>query len=433
LPFEEQNKERLERRIRSAIPPPPLPPSCPEPLSRVVMKMLARDQSRRYGAATEVKEDLLRFTRGEPVLAAVLPPPLPNTGYESEETVRTTAPSRAGDGSVNAQEDDRTVRTDPRIDSGRPAGPPPAPSRIVWPPKKGRSRGAMGCLIAIGVVCFAGLIFFLTQVSFYKEANKLKSDLQTERLTDLNDAWTRYQALANRTHFGFLLWGAANALKKRLVAAADDIILDYRNNDAPSVYEPQWAQAKAELHHALEIDPNDNGVKGRYRLCEGHLDRIAGGRLRGLARQHMLNTAVAKFDEAADLERKSPDPYLGLARLYVYDMPDLDKAEQALNKAAEYGHPMGKRETAQLADGYLRRGDRFFREAEGMTGAVDQEREYLQKASQDYLHAQDLYDRSGLFGDAPRNKLRAIQGQQKVEERLSELEAAQTAGVPLLK
>jgi TPR repeat protein len=111
-----------------------------------------------------------------------------------------------------------------------------------------------------------------------------------------------------------------------------------------------------------------------------------------------------------------------LARIYVYDMPDLEKAEQALNKAADYGHPMGKRETAQLADGYLHRGDRFYRESQGMTEAVDQEREYLDKAKQDYMHAQELYDRSGLFGDSPRNKLKAIQGQQKVEERLDELQ-----------
>ena len=33
---------------------------------------------------------------------------------------------------------------------------------------------------------------------------------------------------------------------------------------------------------AMELDADDNGVKGRLRLCEGHLDRIYGGRGRDL-------------------------------------------------------------------------------------------------------------------------------------------------------
>jgi hypothetical protein len=35
-----------------------------------------------------------------------------------------------------------------------------------------------------------------------------------------------------------------------------------------------------------------------------------------------------------------------------------------------------------------------------------------------------LYREAGLFGDAARNEFQAIQGQQKVEQRLSALEGA---------
>lgn len=402
LPFDEPNKERLERRIRSSAPPPPLPPSCPEPLSRIVFKMLSRDPARRYQTATEMKEELARFRRGEAVLAG---PP----SFESDATVRTTGPLTSDDA-------DGTVRTT----AGVPGTPPPP---IQWPPKlQKRSRNTLGCLAAFGVVCLVMFIVFLTQVDFWNQADKLRVDLQTERVTNVDDAWARYQALAKRAHLGVLLWGARNALKRRLIAAADEVILDYRNNDAPTVYEAQWALAKAHLAHAMELDSDDNQVKGRLRVCEGHLDQITGDRSRSPARQKYWNVAVAKFNQAADLLKKSPDPYLGLARIYVYELNDMDKAEDALKQAARYGHPTGKRETAQLADGYRRRADRFWKEARGLTDVPDEERDYLNKARQDYIHAQDLYQQVGLFGDALRNQMLAMQSQQRVEERLSQMQ-----------
>jgi tetratricopeptide (TPR) repeat protein len=136
----------------------------------------------------------------------------------------------------------------------------------------------------------------------------------------------------------------------------------------------------------------------------------------------LWNAAAGKFNEAAELLRKSPDPYLGLARLYTYELNDMDKAEEALKKAAEYGHPAGRRETAQLADGYRRRADRLWRESRGLTDVPDQERDLLKKARQDYIHAQELYQQVGFFGDSAKNQALALQGQQRVEERLSELE-----------
>ncbi len=404
LPFEEPTKERLERRIRSSAPPEPLAPTCPEPLGRIIFKMLARDPGRRYQSATELKEDLARFRRGDAVLAAA-------PEFDNDATIR-TGPLPPPSGSGGAA-DDGTVRT--------MLGPAKA-APIVWPPKGQRNQTALGCMAVLAGALLVLFIFAIVQWNFWNDASRLKADLKAERVTDLNDAWNRYQALANRSHLGILLWGAKDALKKRLIAAADDVILDYRNNDAPSVGEPEWVRAKNDLARALELDPDDNQVKGRLRLCEGHLDRIYADRLRSPARQRQLNVAAAKFNEASELLKKSPDPYLGLARLYVYDMNDMDRAEDALKKADKYGHPMGKRETAQLADGYLRRGDRFWRQALGMTQNLQQEREYLDKAHDDYLHAAELYQRVGLFGDAPRNQNIAIQDEQKVEQRLNELQ-----------
>jgi serine/threonine protein kinase len=411
LPFDETTKERLERRIRDPQPPPPLPPTCPEQLCRIVFKMLARDPLRRYQSATELKEDLLRFRRMEPVQAG--PAPAAAADPNDEATVRTTKPvPPPGPGEA-------TFRTTPVKD---------AP--IIWPPKGPKSRrNSLGCLIA---ACIAGILligFVTSQLNFWSEADTLKNDLQTERISAA-DGWTRYQALIKRTHLSFFLWGVRSTLRKRLLAAADETIYDYRNNDEPAVYEAQWVDARSNLNMALQLDSGDNSIKGRLRLCEGHIDRINGEPQyhKGVARPYkpankkLLNSAVAKFNESAVLLNNWPDPYLGLARLYIFDLDDLDKGEAALNKAADYGRPKGKRETAMLGDGYLRRADRFWANSQTRRNSADEERNSLMKADQDYKKAQELYDQVRLFGDVERNRSLAIAGQERVAARIKALQ-----------
>ena len=398
LPFEEPTKERLERRIRSSQFPDPLPPSCPEPLRRIIFKMLARDPARRYQTALEVNEDLTRLQNGQQVRAEVF---RSTQALDSNATRRTALPVR------ERPVDDRTVR------SGRNV-----PVFTKW----NRSNKTLGCLAAFGFACLILFTLVSLQLNFWNDADKLKTDLETEHVTNLDEAWTRYQSLTKRMHLGMFLWGAKSALRKRLVAGADQAITEYRNSDAPTVYEPQWIQARNNLSRALELDPGNSGIQGRLRLCEGHIDRIEANGLRGTARQKKLNGAVNKFNEASELMKHSPDPYLGLANLYIYDLSDVEKAEDALKKAAHRGHPVGKRETAQLADGYRRRADRTWRESRGYIRSPSQERDYLDRAREDYIHAEDLYRRAGLFGDAARNQFQAIQGQQKVEQRLSAIE-----------
>ena len=401
LPFEEPTKERLERRIRSPHPPAPLPTSCPEPLRRIVFKMLARDPAKRYATPLEVSEDIARFQRGRAVLAG--PPPAVGV-FDSDATVRTTLPAQP------------TVVNDPTVRTPR-----------VFPPaaRTWRSHTLLGCLAAFLLIPLLVLsMYCLVQVNFWNAAEKLKADLQSERVTNLDQAWTQYQTLSKRSHLPVLLWGAERALRKRLVAAADETISEYRNSDTPAVFEPQWVQAHNNLARALELSPGDSGIQGRLRLCEGHICRFQANNARGSVRQKRLYAALSKFDEAATLLKHSPDPYLGLASLYDYQLDDVDKAEDALHKAAHYGHPTGKRETAQLADAYRRRAERMWRQSRGLIHEPEEERNFLDRAKQDYAHAEDLYQRAGLFGDAARNRLQAIHGEQHVEQRLSELQGS---------
>jgi serine/threonine protein kinase len=432
LPFDETTKERLEHRIRSAEPPLPLPVTCPEPLARIVFKMLSRDPARRYRSATEMKEDLVRFRRMEPVKAEAAP--IAAATDDGEATVRTAKPAPG-----------------PWPPPGPPPGPTPRPSSgdgtyrttpikeqpIMWPPKGPRSRrNAIGCLVAAAVVGILIVAFIASQWNFWNDADALKNDLQTERVS-VSDGWERYEALLKRTHIPFFLWGAQSALKKRLLAAVDATILEYRNNDEPALFEKQWVEAKDNVNQALQLDPGDNAIKGRLRLSEGHIDRINGepqyhkgvSRPYKLPNRKLLNSAVAKFNEAGDLLKSWPDPYLGLARLYIFDLDDLDKGEAALNRAADLGHPRGKREIAMLADGFLKRADRFWANSQTRGNSPDQERDSLTKADQDYKHAQELYDQVRLFGDVERNRLLAMAGQERVAERLKALQL-QVPGSP---
>ncbi|MGA2598293.1 MAG: serine/threonine-protein kinase [Bryobacteraceae bacterium] len=417
LPFDEPNKERLERRIRSSAPPAPLGPGCPEPLNRIIFQMLSRDPAARYQSATAMKADLVRFRNNDSVLAT---PPQ----FDSDATVRTDGTMRTDatmrtttPGPLPLRADDSTTRT--MAGSVKPPPPPVIPP-IIWPPRNPQRNRTLGCLAALGFAGFLALLSGLMQLSSWRQAEKLKSDLQTERVTNLDDAWSRYQALAKRT--GVAISGARGALKDKLIASADEVILDYRNNDAPALNEAQWVKARNNLAHAMELDPSDNAVKGRLREVEGHLDQIYGDRSRNATRQKYWNASLAKFNEASELLQKSPDPYLGLARLYGYDLNDMDRAEDALNKAGEFGHPEGKKEIALLADGYRKRADRFWKESRSLIENPDQERDYLSKARQDYIHAQTLYEKLGLFGDAARNQLLASQSQQHVDDRLAQLQ-----------
>src|SRR5207253_439621 len=119
------------------------------------------------------------------------------------------------------------------------------------------------------------------------------------------------------------------------------ILIDtYRNNESQPVYEKEWERARTMAARALAVDPEDT-VRGKLRLSEGHLSRINGTSHRSVQE---LSLAVEKFTEAQRLMPKSPDPQLGLARVYVYGFKDIDKAYEALQQAQRRGYQLGKRE-----------------------------------------------------------------------------------------
>jgi len=90
------------------------------------------------------------------------------------------------------------------------------------------------------------------------------------------------------------------------------------------------------------------------------------------------------------LRRNWPDPFLGLARTFIYGLQDLDRGADALRQAERYGYMPGERETVQLADGYRVRGDTLMRNARQLSG-MPQERDYVQRAVEAYQQALTRY------------------------------------------
>src|SRR4029077_710546 len=135
-----------------------------------------------------------------------------------------------------------------------------------------------------------------------------------------------------------------------------------------------------------------------------------------------LNRAVDKFTQAQQLMPKSPDPELGLARVYVYGLRDIDRAYQALQQAQKLGYPLGNRERAQLGDGYRARADRLWWDSRNVRG-LPQEKDQIQKAADDYKRSEELYQGISPWGKSIVNLVRVRLSLESVNFRLHQIES----------
>lgn len=386
LPFEGSTAEKLERCIRDGEPPVPLSGDCPDSLRRVVTKMLSRRLSDRYATETDAREDLERFLKGAEVIAPALPPAI-----DLNATIR-TAP---------VFDPNATIRSSrPFIVARKP------PVHLPW-----KQMAA-----AAAVLVFFCVWLIRPQYLVWADTRELKHEIESERV-DANQAWIKYQEIVSRSHLGMMTWGIGGPLKAKLVAVGDRPILDFRKNDYISAREPQWRQAIQSFTHAIEVDPSDPVLKAKLRFCEGQVQRINAA---GTSKQTMLNEAAMKFEESAELWKNSPDPYLGLERLYAYSDPD--RAQAAADKALYFGHAANRREMSQLADGYFLRAQQTVHDAQKIRGIGLTERQYLFRARQDFERARDYYSRIGGYGNSSDRLLEAVKGLDQVQTRLKEMD-----------
>ncbi len=386
-PYHAESTERLERMIRSRIPPPPAPDPCPDPLRRILMKALANDPAVRYHTAREFANELILFHTGGAGLLDVAGTPSDETrrttpAFVNDETRRTTPPR---------DEPEATRRGFTKGAAGEPAAAAAKAalaSNAIAAPKR---RSAFSVFTRVVAVLALGCMLYGTasMLSFFGlrgRARQLEREIKSEQLTDPDQVFEKWNTLASSDPTSWALSSARRAVDGKLVGDAA-ITLGRFRNDTQTVYEKDWQRAATVLSHALVVDPDDETARGDLRICEGHVARMEGVRHRDA---DQLTVSAEKFTQAEKLLPKSPDPELGLALLYIYGLKDVDKADAALQKAAHLGYAFGNREKSELADGYRDRADRMFRDAFNVRG-LPQEKDQLTRAAADYTRALNYY------------------------------------------
>jgi len=419
-PFQAVDTRRLEQQIRAGYPRRPLPASCPIALQAMVARLLAPDLADRYESAAAVLSDLQLFEQGKTPVAEINGFP----GRLDEAPTRRT--SRAGD-----DDPDRTRRTvNPAATTNTTAAPteavpvpPPAPPQPKAPPAPVKAKVRRRPLRTLLFLIALGLVWNEVAVEF--KANRIAAIVATRDLDSMDEMWTEYDDLSRHSHLRFGIVNLEDMLASRVESLSEQVIANYRST-LPTVRERQWRTAQQNLQRALVLAPRNRSVRASLRYCEGHLHRIDGeaekARRRTAAANQEFTDAVTAFREAAELRRDWPDPFLGLARVFIYGLDDIDRGADAIKQAEKLGYTTGDRETVQLADGYRVRGDSLWLTARQYVG-MSQEMEYLQRAADAYKQALELYERIPAFAGVAPNLRRTRRALEQTAERVAEHES----------
>ena len=181
--------------------------------------------------------------------------------------------------------------------------------------------------------------------------------------------------------------------------------------------------ARDALDRALSFAGDDGELRASLRYCEGHLHRINGEAQKtrgdGDEGQEELTNAVVAFREASDLRQNWQDPFLGLARVFIVGLDDVERGADALAKAMDRGYMPGDREELLLADGFRSRGNSLVKTARQVRG-LPQEHDYLSKAAEAYRLALTHYSNAPNTGPVPNSIARTQRALVEVEQELGE-------------
>jgi tetratricopeptide (TPR) repeat protein len=388
-PFDGPSDDAVAKMVRSGARPRPLGERCPRELAEVLGKALARSPERRYGAAQDFETDLRAYQERRPTVAAL----------ESEET-RRSEPD-------DLDEAELTRRESPAAESAAPAAAPVA--ALPAPLSSRRRLLVKRALLAVPLLLAAAVIW---EAVVYRSATAVAASIDNREL-DADQAWERYEALEQRSLLGIAPLGVRGSITRLLVSDCDRFIDDYRNSDAPRAREADWLRCKKSLERAAALDSADNRIAAKRAYVEGHLLRI--GRKDA--------EAVAAFERAAQSDSRWPDPYLGMARSYIYGLRDYDRGMYALEQAEKRGHHPGKRERAQLADAHGNRANQYWQGAVKVQGSPT-EKDLLHRAKDDLEEALKLYSEIVPWGETPKQIRAAHDLLDKVKERLKEVDPA---------
>ncbi len=377
-PYQAQDTRKLEELIQSRRPPRALPEACPGGIRAILNKALAGDLHLRYVSASAFENDLRLFLQDRPTVAQTER----RTAWHSNPTLekaRLHLPERV---SSMAETVKRGVMK-------------------LKPPRAQQLASLLSILVALCWGLLAGLIVCVPAGYYYRflrESTPLRNnpDYARASVAGIDADWDLFQRIQRQNAFlgGF---SPANRLstsmRAGLIGAADEVIERYRNNSNPNIQDFDWPKAVVCLRHAIELERNDRVARGKLALCNGYVNLVRANSEQPDQRGAAMQAAVENFQESVSLLPRSPDPHLGLARIYVYSLKNIGKALAELHEAQRLGFQTGPREIEQEADGYRFRASAALSEARRQHGKsrILEER-YLRLAQRDFERARALYE-----------------------------------------
>ena len=436
-------RRELEHAITSNAQRAALPASCPSGLRAIINKLLAFQVEHRYKNAEAIRADLEAFLRGDvPNAVAIYETPA-TTPVRRPVPVATTAaaaaaiPGEASPATTPRPGPRAVAYTTPATAPRRIREIPPTdvrPRPVVDPeddvpevafvepapaaPVKRRRRTVIRHFL--NTVAMTVVVFIVaTEGVAWLFAERFRETMATVDERTVTDKRLAYAAVDRWALLDIgLKMRVHPRLRPALAAVGDRVIADYRREE-PSMGPAEWTQAYRALTWACELSRRNDVLRSKQLTAEGHVIRFeAQAEARGSRATLLSESALTKFREAAVADPVSFDPYLGMARIQVYALSDVDAAAASLEEAEQRGYTPGRREAALLGDGYLRRALATRRSAAVLTG--NQKWRELTNARADFERCVVLFDPIVAFGNAAANLERCKAQLVQVERQLDE-------------
>ena len=218
----------------------------------------------------------------------------------------------------------------------------------------------MACVLT-GMLVFMGTSY----VSRYWTASRqLRANLDYAHrgMADINADWALFKTLQRQ--FGFLgghspVDRLRSPLRTAYAQAGAQALESYDSSSDSDPRHFDWQRAELCLTRAQELGLSGPDTLGKLALTRGYaaLATIMDSKGSDSAALFKLREdARDRFAEAARDMPQSPDPHLGLARIYIYSLPSLDNALAEFQNAARLGYRLGPREIEQQGDAFRLRG-----------------------------------------------------------------------------
>ncbi|MBA2305957.1 MAG: protein kinase [Acidobacteria bacterium] len=422
-------RRELEHAITSNAPRAPLPPSCPGGLKAIVNKMLALQVEHRYPTAAAIKADVDAYLRGDVPAALVIyetPATTPVQRSASPRTQPVSAPVPLSPSPSVASAVPETIPrlpsreippTDIRMSTDAGSGVD-TPVAVIAPPVAAvavKRRSFVRRLTGVATM-LAVVLVVATEGVAWLFAERFRDTMSTLDERTVSERRRAYEAVDDWALLDIGLKGRVHSrLRLALVSVGDRVIADYRLEE-PAMGPAEWGQANEALSWAMQLSGRSASLRGKQLIAEGHVKRFeAQAATRSSQGALLSQAALAKFRDAANADPESLDPYLGMARILVYALSDVDGAAASIAEAQKRGYTWGRREAALLGDGYLRRAHAGRRRAGVLTG--EQRERELTNARADYQRCVEFFDPIVAFGNAAQN-LEICKGQIERIDRL---------------